>query len=109
MNRLQKVKTTVLIDKNLLDQFKKLTSMKHGTSKALSSEFEEALRSFSPLEIMSSLIATLNLKIGQYPSLEEVAKNRPRVRISAGRIVREMRDEREQRILGHQQHRQEVR
>ena len=106
---MQKVKTTVLIDKDLLDQFKKLASVKHGTSKALSSEFEEALRAFSPLEIMSSLIATLNLKIGQYPSLEEVAKNRPRVKISAGRIVREMRDEREQRILGHQQHRQEIR
>jgi len=105
---MQKVKTTLVVDKRLLDQFKKLTSMKRGTSKALSTEFEEALRAFSPMEIISSLIAALSLKIDQYPSLGEVAKNRPRVKISAGRIVREMRDEREQRILGHKHHRQEI-
>lgn len=92
---MQKTKTTIVVDKQLLDQFKRLTSAKHGSPRTLSSELEEAIRAFSPPEILSSLAAKLNLKIDRFPSLDEIVQIRPKVNISAGRIIREMRDERE--------------
>jgi len=96
-----KTKTTILIEKDILDQFKRLVSLKHGATRNLSLEIEEALRAFSPFEILSSAAARLSQKIDHYPSLKEVVKNRPRVDISAGTIVREMRDERARNVLGH--------
>lgn len=68
----------------------------------LSSELEEALRAFSPLEVIKSLAARLDVKIDRYPSLDEVSRNRPSVAAAAGNILRQMRDERAQRVLGHQ-------
>lgn len=97
-----KVKTTVLLDEHLLKQFRDLVASKYGTSRMLSSEFEEALKAFSPLEVIRSLAARLHVTIEQYPSLDEVSRNRPRVNVSAGNVLREMRDERARRLLGHE-------
>lgn len=97
-----RTKTTIVVDDQLLKQFRDLASSKHGTSRMLSSELEEALRAFSPLEVIKSLAARLDVKIDRYPSLDEVSRNRPRVAASAGKILRQMRDERAQRVLGHQ-------
>ena len=91
-----KTKTTILLDERLLEQFRTLTTAKHASSRMLRSEFEEAIRAFSPLEIIRSLADKLRLKIDQYPSLDKVARTRPRVRLSAGKVVREMRDERQE-------------
>jgi len=96
------VKTTVLLDEHLLKQFRELVASKYGTSRMLSSEFEEALKAFSPLEVIRSLAARLHVTIEQYPSLDEVSRNRPRVNVSAGKVLREMRDERARRLLGHE-------
>ena len=101
VNHTQKVKTTILIDKHLLDQFKRLASAKHGTSRTLSAEFEKALRASSPSEILTAAATRLNLAIDRYPSLDEIIQKRPRVDVSAGTTVREMRDGRGQRVLGH--------
>lgn len=68
----------------------------------LSAEFEEALRAFSPLEIIRSLTKRMGIMIDRYPSVDEVSRNRKRVAASSGKVVREMRDERAQRIFGHQ-------
>lgn len=97
-----KVKTTILVDDQLLKHFRDLAVSKYGTSRMLSSEFEEALRAFSGLEVIRSLAARLGVKIDQFPSLDEISRNRPRVAASAGKVVREIRDERAQRPLGHQ-------
>ena len=91
---MQKTKTTIVVDKQLLDQFKRLTSLKRGTSRTLSAELEEAIKAFSPPETLSSLAAKLNLKIDRFPSLNEIVQNRPKVGVSAGTIIRGMRDER---------------
>jgi hypothetical protein len=99
---LTKVKTTILVDDQLLKQFRELAVSKYGTSRMLSSEFEEALRAFSALEVIKSLAVRLGVKIDQYPSLDEVSRNRPRVAASAGKGVRGTRDKRAQRLLGHQ-------
>jgi hypothetical protein len=99
---LTKTKTTIVIDGQLVKQFRDLASSRHGTSRTLNSELEEALRAFSPLEVIKSLAARLDVKIDRYPSLDEVSRNRPRVAASTGKILRQMRDERAQRLLGHQ-------
>jgi len=99
---LTKVKTTILVDDQLLKHFRDLAVSKYGTSRMLSSEFEEALRAFSGLKVIRSLAARLGVKIDQFPSLDEISRNRPRVAASAGKVVREIRDERAQRPLGHQ-------
>jgi len=93
-----KTKTTILIDDDLLEQFRGLAASKPGGLRMLNSEFEEALRAFSPLEVIRSSAARLGLRIDRYPSLEEVTRSRPRVSVSAGRVLREMRDERAQRL-----------
>lgn len=99
---MSKTKTTVMLNDQLLKQFRDLAASKHGSSRMLSSEMEEALRAFSPLEVIRSLTTRLNIKIDQYPSLDEISRNRPQVASSAGKAVREMRDDRAERLLGHQ-------
>jgi hypothetical protein len=66
-NILTRTKTTIVVDDRLLKQFRDLASSKHGTSRMLSSELEEALRAFSPLEVIKSLAARLDVKIDRYP------------------------------------------
>lgn len=99
---MSKTKTTVMLDDQLLKQFRDLAASKHASSRMLSSEIEEALRAFSPLEVIRSLTARLDIRIDPYPSLDEISRNRPQVASSAGKVVREMRDERTERLLGHQ-------
>lgn len=89
-----RTKTTILIDERLLDQFRALVVSKHGSSRMLSLEFEEAVRAFLPTEVLRTLAGKLGIELGRYPSLEEVARSRPKLHLSAGRIVRRTRDER---------------
>ena len=108
-NRMEKTKTTVVIDKGLLEQFKRLALLRYGTARSLSLELEKAIRAFTPPEILSLVAKRLNLSIDSYPSLDEIERTRVRVTASAGTVVRKMRDEREKRLLGHKRHRKEVR
>jgi len=98
MVNLVKVKTTVQVDSRLLEQFRALAAAKHGGTRALSSELEEAIRAFSPQEVIRSLAANLNLKVNRYPSLEDVARDRPSVNVSAAETLRELRDHRAQSV-----------
>jgi len=60
-----KTKTKIL-GQDLLDQFRRFASLKHRTTRNLSSEIEEGLRAFSPFEILSSSAEKLNQKIDHY-------------------------------------------
>jgi uncharacterized protein (UPF0332 family) len=40
-------------------------------------------------------------RIDSHPSLEEVTRNRPRIAVSAGKVLRGTRDERARHLLGH--------
>jgi len=98
---LARSKTTILVDDRVLMQIRNLATWKHGTSRMMSTEIEDALRAFSPLETIMALAARLNLKVDKYPSLDEVSRSRPRLATSAGKTVRKMRDERSRHLLGH--------
>jgi len=99
---LARTKTTILVDDRVLEQIRSLAASKHGTSRMMSAEIEDALRAFSPLETIMALAAKLNLKVDRYPSLDEVTRSRPKLPTSAGKTVRKMRDERPKRLLGHE-------
>ena len=50
-------------------------------------------------------IARAGFEGGRYPSLREVEEGRPRLETSAGETVRAMRDERDERVSGHERSR----
>lgn len=96
---LAKVKTTVVLDKRLLEAFKNRSNARRGKARSLSLELEEAIRAYSPSEAITLLASKLGISISRYPSVDEVARNRPKVQgVSAGEIVRRMRDERGNRL-----------
>ncbi|HXX73425.1 MAG TPA: hypothetical protein VEI80_06985 [Candidatus Acidoferrales bacterium] len=97
---MRRVKTTVVVDEELLRRFKEFAA-KNGPSRGFSAELEDAIRAFSPLEIMRSAATELGFNIARYPSLDEVSRMRPRVRASAGETVRELRYERPKHLHGH--------
>jgi hypothetical protein len=88
----------VQVDSRLLEQFRTLAAAKHGSSHALSAELEEAIRAFSPQEVIRSLASNLGLKIDHYPSLEEVVRHRPTVNASAAETLRGLREHRADRV-----------
>ncbi|MDE1823643.1 MAG: hypothetical protein KGH50_04940, partial [Candidatus Micrarchaeota archaeon] len=68
----------------------------------LSKEFEELIISLTKRDIMDDIIKALGLKKG-YISSEDVVKQRKALKKGFGsaKVIREMRDAREKRILGY--------
>jgi len=98
------IKTTLIINEKVWANFKKFVSTRHGSLRKLSSAVEEAIKTFNTAELLINLSNTLDLNISVYPSATEIKSRRPKLSTSAGEIVREMRDERETRLLGLKQH-----
>ena len=95
------VKTTINIDEETWRRFKDAVSFRYGSIRNLSSAVEEAIKCFNTDSILSQFAEEMGVQTGTYPSLREVEENRPRLATSAGREVREMRDERDARLSGH--------
>lgn len=95
------IKTTVNIDERIWNEFKRVVSSQYGGVKSLSRLVEEALRSFNTLELLELFLELWGVEVGIYPSSREVVERRPKLETSAGRVVREMRDEREACISGY--------
>jgi hypothetical protein len=93
------VKTTLLIDEKTWAEFRKLVLSRYGSSRKLSAAVEEAIRTFNSVELLVSLSNNLGLNVNSYPSTAEIKKRRPKVSVSSGKIVRQMRDERKTRLL----------
>lgn len=96
------VKTTVNIDEETWNRFKKTVSSRYGSIRNLSGAVEEAIKCFNTDELLSRFIETAGIDAGTYPSLKEVKESRPKLETSAGETVRAMRDERVARISGHE-------
>jgi len=73
-----KTRTTIPLEKDLPGQFKRLALSIHETTRNLISEIDEALRTFSPFEIRSSMSRKLDQKIGHLSSLKEMVDGRLR-------------------------------
>lgn len=94
------VKTTVNIDEKVWESFKNTVNRRYGGSRNLSKMVEEAIRNYNTLEILRSSAKTLEIEISEYPSSTEIEANRPVMEDDSTDIIREMRDDRESRLLG---------
>lgn len=92
------IKTTIVIDEETLNEFRRFVSSKYGSSRMTSAAVEEALKSFNAIEYLKSFSDAMKLEITAYPSAKEVKERRPKLRTSSAKEVREMRDERQNRL-----------
>ncbi|MEM2937541.1 MAG: hypothetical protein QXJ63_03240 [Candidatus Bathyarchaeia archaeon] len=92
------IKTTIIIDEKVWNQLKRTISSRSQNLRKLSATVEEAIKTFSTTEVLNEFSALLNINATTYPSNKEVRDRRPKLETSAGKIVREMRDEREAHI-----------
>jgi len=98
-------KTTINIDEETWNRFKKAVSSRQGSLRNLSGAVEEAIRTFDTEELVKALMEATGIEPGGFPSLREVEDGRPRLATSAGETVRAMRDERDARVSGHERRR----
>jgi hypothetical protein len=94
-------KTTINIDEETWNRFKKTVFSRQGSFRNLSGAVEEAIKTFDTEELIRAFMEEVGIGSGGFPSLREVEEGRPRLETSAGEIVRAMRDERNERISGH--------
>lgn len=100
VNHMGTVKTTIVVDEKVWNEFKRIVSSRYGGLRKLSSTVEEAIRSFNAVDLLNSFSRSIGLDTSAYPSTKEVKSRRPKLATSAGRVVREMRDERQGRVSG---------
>jgi hypothetical protein len=98
-------KTTINIDEETWNRFKRTVSTRQGNLRKLSGTVEEAIRAFDTEELVRAFMEATGIEPGGFPSLREVEEGRPRLDTSAGEAVRAMRDERDARVSGHERHR----
>jgi len=103
----RKRKTTLLLDSLVWRQFQEEV-MRHEGARAASAEVEKLLQGQDPEAFVRALEDVFPRPRGGFPSLEEVERTRPRIRGDAASLIREDRDEREDRILGLQRRRKKV-
>ena len=94
------VKTTIVIDEETWNKFKKSVSSRYGGLRKISFAVQEAIKCFNAVELLNSFSDVMGLVTGVYPSIREVKSRRPKLDTSAGEVVRGMRDEREACISG---------
>lgn len=104
----RKVKTTIVVDEKVWNQFKKTISSRYGSHRNLSPAVEEAIKCFNAVQLLNSFSSAMGFDTKIYPSIRDVESRRPKLKTSTGKIIREMRDEREAHIHGFQQHREEI-
>ncbi len=92
------IKTTITIDEEVWNQLKRTISSKYRNLRKLSTAVEEAIKTFNTSEVLNEFSALLNINTSTYPSNKEVKERRPKLETSAGKTIREMRDEREAHI-----------
>ena len=94
------VKTTIMIDEELWRRFRESVVRKYESSRKLSENVEEAVKSFDAEGTLSQLLVSLGHEPEGYPSSSEVISNRPKVAMSASRTIKEMRRGRAEGISG---------
>lgn len=84
------MKVGVYVDEEVWNEMKNLTFKKHGTLRELSREVNELLKANLLLPILRRGADSFGIQIRRV-SEEEVVKNRPKMRASSLRIIKEMR------------------
>lgn len=94
------VKTTIVIDEETWNEFKRSVSSRYGSLRMTSLAVEEAIKCFNAVNLLRSFSSAMGLVTSAYPSVREVEERRPKMGTLAGEEVREMRDERQARLSG---------
>lgn len=97
---LMTIKTTVNIDEDVWEEFKKAVSTRYGSTRNLSGAVEHAINNYNTVRLLRRSAKTLELPPAEYPSSSEVEERRPEVAVDSSSVLREMRDDRKTRILG---------
>ncbi len=82
-------KVAVYVDDEAWSRFKEVVLRKYGTTRMLSKEVQRLIDSY----LANDIEKFLRKFSSGFISSEDVKKNRPELRISAGKVIREMRDE----------------
>ena len=90
-------KTTIVVDEELWNRFKEFVFQMYGSSRKLSDVVEESIRTMDSVGLLLELTKLMGVS-GGFPSSREIVERRPVVAELAGKILREMRDEREARL-----------
>jgi len=96
------IKTTLNVDEETWNEFKRAVSSRYGSVTNLSSAVEEAIKSYNTVGLLNRFVEQKGIDLGVFPSIREIEERRPKLDTSTGKAVREMRDEGEARISGHQ-------
>ena len=96
------VKTTINVDEETWNRFKRSVTSRYGSIRSLSDAVEEAIKCFNIEELLEMFVKQAGIEVESYPSLREVEERRPKLATSAGEEVRAMREERVASISGHQ-------
>ena len=94
------IKTTINIDEKVWEEFKRAVNSKYGGSRNLSKVVEEAIRNYNIISMLRGSAEELGIEITELPSSSEVEARRPTVDEGSAKVIRDMRDEREARVLG---------
>ena len=94
------IKTTINIDEKVWEEFKRTVNNRYGSSRNLSKIVEEAISSYNVVETLQTSAKELGVETTEYPSSSEVELRRPAVEAGSAKVIREMRDVRDTRILG---------
>lgn len=96
---MKKHKTTLLLDADLWRRFQEEVTRQEGP-RATSAEVEKLLTGMDPEVFEEAVARVIPPPEGGLPSLEEVERSRPRPRQEVAPLIRQERDERDDRVLG---------
>jgi hypothetical protein len=103
------VKTTIMMDERLLKRLRESMLRRHGSYRKLGETVEESVKMFDPEGTLAALLRATGTEPSDYPSCAEVIASRPKIDLSAGRVIREMRDDRVDRVSGLERSGKEIR
>ncbi|MFQ5838323.1 MAG: hypothetical protein ACE5HJ_06020 [Thermoplasmata archaeon] len=96
---MRKHKTTLLLDADVWRAFQEEVMRHHG-ARATSAEVEKLLGGGDPATFAVALESVFPRPPGGFPSLEEIEDARPHLHRELAGLIREERDERDDRVLG---------
>ena len=99
VNLMNTTKTTVNLDEEVWEEFKKTVNTRYGSTRNLSNVVEAAISNYNMVMLLRSSAKKMELDV-VYPSSNEVEEKRPSSPVDSAKVLREMRDGRQDRLLG---------
>jgi len=92
------IKTTISVDEDTLNEFKKIVLSRRAGSRNLSHALEEAMRNYNTTAMLKEYARKKGISLESLPSAMEIMNRRPSTDMSSGEEIREMREDRAIRL-----------